>query len=59
MVGKISVLEILKLLHGKACGCGGAGMPCRPAMFPILTTRRGCRQAFSATKALMTNETTP
>jgi hypothetical protein len=35
-----------------------AGPVCRvrPEMFPILTTRRGCRPAFSATRALMTNE---
>jgi hypothetical protein len=40
----------------KACGCGGAGMPCRPAMFPIQTIRRGCRRAFSAMIASTTNE---
>jgi hypothetical protein len=37
---------------------GAAGPVChvRPAMFRILTTRRGCQPAFSAMKALMTNE---
>jgi hypothetical protein len=28
-------------------------------MFRILTTHRGCRPAFSATKASMTNESVP
>jgi hypothetical protein len=37
---------------------GAAGPVChvRPAMFPILTIRRGCRPAFSATRASTTNE---
>jgi hypothetical protein len=40
---------------------GAAGPVCRvrPAMFRMLTTRRGCRPAFSATKAWMTNECAP
>jgi hypothetical protein len=37
---------------------GAAGPVCRvhPAMSRTLTTRRGCQPAFSAMKALMTNE---
>jgi hypothetical protein len=40
---------------------GATGPVCRVrhAMFPILTIRRDCRPAFSATKALMTNESAP
>ena len=33
----------------KACGCGGAGMPCPPATYPTKTTRRGFRRAFNQT----------
>jgi len=35
----------------KACGCGGAGMPCPPATYPTKTTPRGFRGAFNQTRS--------
>ena len=32
-----------KAYLSKACGCGGAGMPCPPATYPTKTTPRGFR----------------
>jgi hypothetical protein len=45
--------------RGTARGLAGAAGPVcrvRPAMFPIPTTRRGCRPVSSATRASTTNE---
>jgi hypothetical protein len=47
--------------RSRLSSASGPWLSCRvrPAMFLILTTRRGCRPAFSATRASMTNEPAP